>query len=337
MLTKGFKAAEKYSLKCLKEVKSKLPRRESERRDHPLGRHSDNLTAIETRVSLLNMTFMKYVDSNLCCFFPGKVIDEIYTVLRKIKQTKNLSRSCEVLQELRDISSMAMEYFDEKIVPTLKSPVSPLRWNTSPNNIFSSGSGLSLSVRYSDSLSPLGTPLCRLPIQQPASLPSARPKLSAFRSLMQPGSKSAKKPPAKASKLVRDLKRQADSYKTEVESQNKKILELDRRMDSMNEIISQQNARLADMSRRLMENTSQFTADLDSQDKTVSGGAGVGCGTLSVEVPPVGSVSMAACSSAQTQPNAEASPGCRGARKRGRSSDSEENKETGKRSKKDSN
>ena len=66
--------------------------------DHPLGRHSDNLTAIETRVSLLNMTFMKYVDSSLCCFFPGKVIDEIYTVLRKIKQTKNLSRSCEVLQ-----------------------------------------------------------------------------------------------------------------------------------------------------------------------------------------------------------------------------------------------
>ena len=95
-----------------------------------------------------------------------------------------------------------------------------------------------------------------------------RPKLSAFRSLMQPGSKSAKKPPAKASKLVRDLKRQADSYKTEVESQNKKILELDRRMDSMNEIISQQNARLADMSRRLMENTSQFTADLDSQADT---------------------------------------------------------------------
>ena len=85
---------------------------------------------------------------------------------------------------------------------------------------------------------------------------------------MRPGSKSAKKPPAKASKLVRDLKRQADSYKSEVESQNKKILELDRRMDSMNEIISQQNARLADMSRRLMENTSQFTADLDSPADT---------------------------------------------------------------------
>ena len=66
---------------------------------------------------------------------------------------------------------------------------------------------------------------------------------------MRPGSKSAKKPPAKASKLVRDLKRQADSYKSEVESQNKKILELDRRMDSMKEMMSQQNARLAEQER----------------------------------------------------------------------------------------
>ena len=77
-------------------------------------------------------------------------------------------------QELRDISSMAMEYFDEKIVPTLKMPVSPMRWNNSPYNIFTSGTGLSLSFRYSDSLSPPSTPLCRLPIHQPATEPSNR-------------------------------------------------------------------------------------------------------------------------------------------------------------------
>lgn len=48
-------------------------RRESERRNHSLARHADILAAVETRLSLLNMTFMKYVDSNLCCFIPGKV------------------------------------------------------------------------------------------------------------------------------------------------------------------------------------------------------------------------------------------------------------------------
>lgn len=57
----------------LKKVKSLLPRRESERRTHPLARHSDILIAIETRISMLRMTFAKYVDKNSCCFIPGKV------------------------------------------------------------------------------------------------------------------------------------------------------------------------------------------------------------------------------------------------------------------------
>ncbi|KAJ4436061.1 hypothetical protein ANN_18688, partial [Periplaneta americana] len=48
------------------------------------------------------------------------VIDEIFRVLRSLKDSKTPPRAHEVLQELRDISSMAMEHFDEKIVPMLK-------------------------------------------------------------------------------------------------------------------------------------------------------------------------------------------------------------------------
>ena len=66
--------------------------------DHPLARHNDILTAIETRISLLSMTFMKYVDLGLCCFIPGKVIDEIFRVLTNLKKVESLGRSCEVLQ-----------------------------------------------------------------------------------------------------------------------------------------------------------------------------------------------------------------------------------------------
>jgi len=55
-------------------VKARLPRRESERRTHPLARHVDILGAIETRISLLSMTYSKYIDQGLCCFIPGKVI-----------------------------------------------------------------------------------------------------------------------------------------------------------------------------------------------------------------------------------------------------------------------
>jgi len=324
MLNKGFRAVEKYNTKCLKEVKGKLPRRESERRDHPLARHCDVLTAIETRISLLSMTFMKYVELDLCCFIPGKVIDEIYAVLRSINSSKTVNRSCEVLQELRDISSMAMEHFDEKIVPILrvKQPTSPVRLGSSGyySSIFTSGSGFSLSMRYSDSLSSPGTPLCRLPLQQPTSEPNARSRQKFARSAGP--SSSDRKPSLKASKLVRDLKRQADSYKTAVENQNIKMLDLDRRIDQQNEIINQQNARLAEqeeklaeMSRRLVENTSHFT-DLNKNKGKVR------------PIPPAAAV---ACSSRASK---TAEPSTSKPRKRARSSDTEDNATSPKRGKK---
>ncbi|GJQ84240.1 Mcm10 [Trypoxylus dichotomus] len=101
-------------------MKAMLPRRESERRTHPLARHCDILSAVETRISMLNMTFSKYIDTNLCCFIPGKVVDEIERVLRIIQNKAPPPRTHELLQELRDISSMAMEYFEEQILPNLK-------------------------------------------------------------------------------------------------------------------------------------------------------------------------------------------------------------------------
>lgn len=74
-------------------MKAKLPRRESERRTHPLARHIDVLTGIfwnesiwsnclienqsflgiETRLSLLSMTYYKYTVLGVFCFIPGKV------------------------------------------------------------------------------------------------------------------------------------------------------------------------------------------------------------------------------------------------------------------------
>ena len=48
-LNRGFRAAEQFHAKCLKQVRAKLPRRESSRREHPYSRHCDILTAIGTR------------------------------------------------------------------------------------------------------------------------------------------------------------------------------------------------------------------------------------------------------------------------------------------------
>ena len=85
---------QRYHDLCLKEMKAKLPKRESERRIHPLAMNIDALNGmmhvhyscghiyylivffflvIETRLSLLYMTYSKYVVLGCFCFIPGKV------------------------------------------------------------------------------------------------------------------------------------------------------------------------------------------------------------------------------------------------------------------------
>ncbi|XP_005175418.1 F-box only protein 28 isoform X3 [Musca domestica] len=120
VLNGGFNKVIKQHSINFKRIKALLPRRESERRNHCLARHADILTSIETRISMLSMTYSKYMDLNLCCFIPGKVLDEIFRILRLIGKSNKPLRPHEVLQELRDISSMAIEHFDEKIVHQLK-------------------------------------------------------------------------------------------------------------------------------------------------------------------------------------------------------------------------
>lgn len=120
LLNRGFIKMTKLHQSKLKAIKGQLPRRESERRSHPLSRHSDILTCIETRISMLSMTYAKYMELDVCCFIPGKVIDEVYMILKRLDVTQKPLRAHEVLQELRDISSMAIEHFDDKIAHLLK-------------------------------------------------------------------------------------------------------------------------------------------------------------------------------------------------------------------------
>ena len=57
----------------------------------------------------------------LCFLF--QVLDEIYCILKSVRVNPNPPRAHELLQELRDISSMAMEHFDEKIAPNLRDQI----------------------------------------------------------------------------------------------------------------------------------------------------------------------------------------------------------------------
>nr|XP_017005448.2 F-box only protein 28 isoform X2 [Drosophila takahashii] len=62
--------------------------------------------------------------SNPCCHDEnrnaGRVLDEINSILRILSTSTKQLRPHEVLQELRDISSMAIEHFDEKIAVNFK-------------------------------------------------------------------------------------------------------------------------------------------------------------------------------------------------------------------------
>ncbi|XP_037933846.1 F-box only protein 28 isoform X1 [Teleopsis dalmanni] len=137
VLTAGFNRVVRQHSISSKRIKSLLPRRESERRNHCLARHADILTSIETRISMLSMTYGKYMDLSLCCFIPGRVLDEIFRILRLISKTAKQLRPHEVLQELRDISSMAIEHFDEKIVPLIKKPTMPEKYVCKPSTSIS--------------------------------------------------------------------------------------------------------------------------------------------------------------------------------------------------------
>jgi len=185
----GFKAAERFHALCSREVKAKLPRRESERRAHPLARHCEILSALETRISLLSMTFHKYIDFDLCCFIPGKVLDELFAVLRKLHAGVKLAtpaaifeRPFEVLKELRDLSSMAMEHFDEAVVPT---------FNLGSSSGFYAAAGSSLL----GNLPSLAALTCASPASSPAS--GARKSKAAILRLLSPSSSSASTPSSK--------------------------------------------------------------------------------------------------------------------------------------------
>ncbi|XP_076866747.1 F-box only protein 28 isoform X1 [Brachyhypopomus gauderio] len=226
MLNQGFLRVERYHSLCQKQVKAQLPRRESERRNHSLARHADILAAVETRLSLLNMTFMKYVDSNLCCFIPGKVIDEIYRVLRYVNSTRAPQRAHEVLQELRDISSMAMEYFDEKIVPILKKKLP----------------GADLSGRLIGSAPVAGPSTSLTTMTLLAKNTPSRSEMTKVQQQVKVNGAS-----------MTALRREMQEVRVKQLEQQKQLQDQEQKLLEQTQVIGEQNARLAELEHKLRE------------------------------------------------------------------------------------
>ncbi|KAK6019096.1 F-box domain protein [Ostertagia ostertagi] len=101
-------------------IKRELPRRESMRRSHRLSRLNDAYAGLDTRFSIMAMTYRKFIDMKVTCFIPGKVLDEFFRIIDILKERGTLAIDIhELLKDLRDLSSMAMEHFRGACAPSL--------------------------------------------------------------------------------------------------------------------------------------------------------------------------------------------------------------------------
>ncbi|KAH8291088.1 hypothetical protein KR054_008401 [Drosophila jambulina] len=139
MLNAAFSRQINTTFSRFQAIKASMPRRESARRSHPLACQCDIIETCYMRLSLLQMSMGKHMERGHCCFFPGSVsralkfialqilirkycpqiLDEVHGILNYINFTPQLQRPYRVTDELFDLSTMAMEYFKDRIEPTL--------------------------------------------------------------------------------------------------------------------------------------------------------------------------------------------------------------------------
>ncbi|KAH8308748.1 hypothetical protein KR059_001299 [Drosophila kikkawai] len=119
MLNAAFSRQINTTFSRFQAIKASMPRRESARRSHPLACQCDIIETCYMRLSLLQMSMGKHMERGHCCFFPGSILDEVNGILNYINFTPQLQRPYRVTDELFDLSTMAMEYFKDRIEPTL--------------------------------------------------------------------------------------------------------------------------------------------------------------------------------------------------------------------------
>ncbi|KAK6742689.1 hypothetical protein RB195_010133 [Necator americanus] len=135
-------------------IKRELPRRESMRRSHRLSRLNDAYAGLDTRFSIMTMTYRKFIDMKASCFIPGKVLDEFFRIIDILKKSHDRGGTLtidihELLKDLRDLSSMAMEHFEEHVQPSL---------TTSSSGTLSSSYFMAIHPLFRPSATPTASP-----------------------------------------------------------------------------------------------------------------------------------------------------------------------------------
>ena len=123
-LNQGFYKVKKVLINFFNNLRSNLPRRHSARQNHPYAKHCLALNCQVKNICKLSATFGKYMEASLCCFIPGKIIDEVYKVLKIVRVNLETPEDYEKISVLnaqtRDLFSMANGHFKWEIEPALR-------------------------------------------------------------------------------------------------------------------------------------------------------------------------------------------------------------------------
>uniref|UniRef100_A0A672R6P0 F-box protein 28 n=1 Tax=Sinocyclocheilus grahami TaxID=75366 RepID=A0A672R6P0_SINGR len=209
MLNQGFLKVERYHNLCQKQVKAQLPSSDDQEKRHAISYHHER---------------PKWFDSVVVCL--PQVIDEIYRVLRYVNSTRTPQRAHEVLQELRDISSMAMEYFDEKIVPILKKRLP----------------GADLSGRLIGSAPVAGPSTSLTTMSLLAKNTPSRSEMTKVQQQVKVNGVS-----------MTALRREMQEVRVKQLEQQKQLQDQEQKLLEQSQVIGEQNARLAELEHKLRE------------------------------------------------------------------------------------
>ncbi|XP_058837148.1 uncharacterized protein LOC131693393 [Topomyia yanbarensis] len=242
ILNSTFQKLQTQMLNRFQIVKAKMPRRESARRNHPLACECDILETCSMRLSLLQMTFGKHIERKHCCFFPGGILDEVYSVLNYIRTTPMLARPFKVTDELFDLSTMAMEYFREYIEPNLPDIAYFSKDYTSSTKPFAalevSSSILSRDTSHSSSSSPpQSNMVLRKGIRKiKQGMKRYNNQLSVLRSELRTCKRKATeqaKQIAEQQKLLAEQQKQTLEYANRLDENDKKNEEISRKFSTL--------------------------------------------------------------------------------------------------------
>ncbi|XP_055840061.1 uncharacterized protein LOC129907741 isoform X2 [Episyrphus balteatus] len=224
-------------------IKAKMPRRESARRNHPLACECDIIETCYMRLSLLQMTFGKHIERKHCCFFPGGILDEVYNVLSYIRNTSRLEKPYRVTDELFDLSTMAMEYFKDHIEPNLPDIAYFNKdFFNLPSTKRPSSSSLKVSSELSDSSSNLPSPpqsnmVLRKGIRKiKQGMKMYNNQLSMLRSELRNCKRKSSeqgKQIAEQQKLLAEQQKQALEYANRLDENDKKNEEMSRKFSTL--------------------------------------------------------------------------------------------------------